>query len=281
MDVIIDPDWSFSEAFLVARQAYPGDGLGSKGYRNWVLKAWASTVGRERAVRGIGEFRANYPSKRAAAAALGLSADTFRRLEAHFAQVRSASRPGLTLFLSTRLLPWDQTMLHAYVCTVLGVDTDVRVAEYVEAGSGASARVRLVGDDSAELVRVAEYIAEVAWRTQQKAALQVAGLMRLPQVLDSLDTMRASVQRMELWERERRDSEGAVKDAATVRKRTWASEPLMAMAAEVAKATGAPGLVNAGLQLGGRAVEALEQARNEGEQRRLEAKLARRELDEE
>lgn len=60
-------------------------------------------------------------------------------------------QPGLTLFLSTRLLPWDQTMLHAFACSVLGTDTDVRVAEYTETGED-SCRVRLTGSNPDDLV---------------------------------------------------------------------------------------------------------------------------------
>jgi hypothetical protein len=277
-DIIIDPDWTLEQAYMQALRAYPGDNIGVKGYRNWVLKAWASTVGRERAVRELAEYRAMFPSKRAAAAAMGISADTFRKLEKHFARVRRVEGEGLTLFLSNRLIPWDQTMLHAFVCSVLGTDTDVAVAEYAQSAGGTSSRVRLVGGSYEDLMAVAEHMAGVSWRTQQRAALQSADLLQVPTMLDTLDQLRASVQRMELREQEREDREGAARDIAEVRKQTWASEPLEAMANQVARATGAPGLVRAGMELGGRAVRAMEQANTDKAVRRLEATLARHEL---
>ncbi len=281
VDVVIDPSWTFSQAFMVAKQAYPGSNIGMKGYRNWVLKAWASAVGRERATRELAAYRALFPSKRAAAAAMGLSAHTFRRLEDHFSKVRSASKPGLTLFLSTKLMPWDQTMLHAYACSVLGMDTDVHVAQYAESPSGASARVRLVGGDPDDLVRVAEHIVGVAWRTQEKAALQAADLLKLSELQDSLDLMRAKLERIELWEQERRDSEGARRDLAAVKRETWAAAPLKAAWDQALRATGAPAVVKATLEAGEKAIAAIEADQQDRAERGLEAKLARQELGEE
>jgi hypothetical protein len=280
VDLVIDPDWSFEQAYMQALRAYPGDNIGVKGYRNWVLKAWASTVGRRRAVGELATYLAMFPSKRAAAAAMGISADTFRKLEQHFSRVRQVEGEGLTIFLSSRLIPWDQTMLHAFVCAVLGTATTVRVAEYVEASSGGSSRVRLDGGRFEELVAVAEHIAGVSWRTEQKAALQAANLLQAPAMLDTLDQLRAAVERMELRDKARADTEGAARDIAEVRRRTWATEPLKAMVDQVALATGAPGLVSASLKLGSRAARALEQAQDQADERRLEAKLARAELDE-
>ena len=279
-DLVIDPDWTLEQAYMQALRAYPGDNIGVKGYRNWVLKAWASTVGRERAVGELAAYRAMFPSKRAAAAAMGISADTFRKLEKHFARVRRVEGQGLTIFLSNRLIPWDQTMLHAFVCSVLGTETEVRVAEYVEATGGVSSRVRLEGGRYEDLMAVAEHLAGVSWRTERRAALQSADLLGVPSMLDTLDQLRASVERMELRDQERENREGAALDLAEVRRQTWASEPLEAMVEQVARATGAPGLVKAGVDLGGRAVRALDQARTDKAVRRLEADLARHELDE-
>ncbi len=114
-DVVIDPSWSFEQAFMVARQAYPGSNIGAKGYRNWVLKAWASTVGRERAVQELAAYLELFPSKRAAAAAMGISADTFRRLEDHFARVRRLDQAGLTLGFDSRLHRFDPTAFDAFI----------------------------------------------------------------------------------------------------------------------------------------------------------------------
>jgi hypothetical protein len=195
VDVIIDPSWSFAEAFLVALQAYPGDNIGVKGYRNWVLKAWASTVGRERAVRGIAEFRANYRSKRAAAAALDLSADTFRRLETHFAKVRELVSPGLTLTFDSRLHRFDATAFDAFIASVLGPDTDVTIEQRSNIDAEGPSFIRINGARSEDLVAVAEAFYNRAWREAEaeKRALQKAMSAGIGVLLQRLDQQRDSL----------------------------------------------------------------------------------------
>lgn len=141
---------------------------------------------------------------------------------------------GLLLFLSTRLLPWDQTILHAFACSVLGRDTDVRVADYVETETGC--RVRLVGSDPGDLIRFAEYLAQVAWRTEQNSALQAADLLQVGQVLDTLDFVRQHVEKLELWA-ERSGTQEMLEDHAAVHIkkkdvaliRTWQQKVLKAL----------------------------------------------------
>ncbi len=164
MDVIIDPKWSFSQAFMVAVQAYPGDNIGMKGYRNVVLKAWASTVGRERAVRELAGYRALFPSKTAAAAAMGLSALTFRRLEAHFAKVRRLDKPGLTLGFDARLHRFDPTAFDAFIAQVLGPDTDVTIVERSSIGDEGPGFLRIHGSRTEDLVHVAVAFYDRSWR---------------------------------------------------------------------------------------------------------------------
>ncbi len=174
MDVVVDPQWTFSQAFMVARQAYPGDNIGVKGYRNWVLKAWASVVGRERATRELAAYRALFPSKRAAAAAMGISADTFRKLERHFSKVQRLDKPGLTLGFDARLHRFDPTAFDAFIASVLGPDTDVTIVERSPIGVDGPSFLRIHGSKPEDLVRVAEAFYECAWRQARAEAEETA-----------------------------------------------------------------------------------------------------------
>jgi hypothetical protein len=126
----------------------------------------------------------------------------FRHLEQvgpdYLRAVLANSQAGLTLYLSTKLMPWDQTMLHAFVCSVLGTDTDVRVAEYIESGHS-GCRVRLTGGELGDLERVAQHLAEVTWKTEQRGMLQVAGLLDVEAVVTTLDYIRDHLHKQELW----------------------------------------------------------------------------------
>lgn len=104
---------------------------------------------------------------------------------------------GLTLFLSTRLLPWDQTMLHAFACSIVGIDTDIRVSEYTETSDGC--RVRLTGSNSEDLLRIAEGLAAVTWRAVERNAIQAAGLLDVSAVKASLDFLREHLEKQEFW----------------------------------------------------------------------------------
>lgn len=84
MTVIIDPVWSFDETVKAAHEAYIGYGITSTGYRNGVLMAWGSVVGRERACAGLTEFITDKGSKKEAADALGISIWSLRKIERHF-----------------------------------------------------------------------------------------------------------------------------------------------------------------------------------------------------
>jgi hypothetical protein len=187
---------------------------------------------------------------------------------------------GLLIFLSTRLLPWDQTMLHAFVCTVLGTDTDVRVAEYIESPSGDSSRVRLTGSSPADLLKVAEHISNVTWRTEQKGALQTAGLLQVDQVLTSLDHIRWHVEKLEVWGKERRDAEDATEDAKLALTGSWETDALQAALDHAVKATGVKGLIEVGAGIAGRAAGAISAAVDERDRKKWEADVARQELDE-
>jgi hypothetical protein len=141
---------------------------------------------------------------------------------------------GLTLFLSSRLLPWDQTLLHAFVCSVLGTDTDIRVAEYTETTEHSS-RIRLTGSSPDGLLEVAQHIADVTWRAEEQSMLQAGDLLQVPRVLEGLDYIRSVIEKMELWwnrsgTAEMLEDQAAEhiskKDAALVR--TWGNKLLRA-----------------------------------------------------
>lgn len=168
-DVNIDPEWTFEAVFLVAMAACPGPGTRSRGNRNAVLKKWASTVGRERAVGGLAEFRRRYPSKKAAAAALGISPDTFRRLELHFEHVRSLAKPGLTISFDTRLHRFDPAAFDMLIGEVLGRETDVTIEGRSNIDAKGPAFIRINGSRPEDLVAVAQAFYDRVWETAQDA----------------------------------------------------------------------------------------------------------------
>lgn len=200
-------------------------------------------------------------------------------LNAFPAEVQEAVfvRDGLTFFLSTRLLPWDQTMLHAFACSVLGTDTDVRVAEYTETVEGC--RVRLTGANPDDLIKLAEYISQVAWRSEQKHALQTTGLLGVEGFQASMDHIRKNTDRMEVWVREQQEQD-AVKETLPTLKRAWSAEVLKAGLDHLLSATGIKGLIEAGGRAAGQIIDAVSDAKDERDRKRWEADIARQELDE-
>ncbi len=56
MNVIIDPQWSFTEALEAAWEAYQTHGMQARTNRKRVLENWANLVGRHRAVSGLEKF---------------------------------------------------------------------------------------------------------------------------------------------------------------------------------------------------------------------------------
>ncbi len=186
---------------------------------------------------------------------------------------------GLTIFLSTRLLPWDQTMLHAFACSVLGMDTDVRVADYTERGEGC--RVRLVGSDPDDLVEVAEHLAQVTWRTEQKNALQAAGLLGVDGFQASMDHIRKNVDKMEVWVREKQDEHAVAQAREVALRRAWTADVLKAAWDHLIQATRVKGLIEVGARTVSRAVEVVSGARDERDRQNWEAEIARQELEEE
>ena len=188
---------------------------------------------------------------------------------------------GLTLFLSTLLLPWDQTMLHAYVCTLLGTDTDVRVAEYIEDAEGQSCRLRLVGNNLDDLVLVAERLAAATWRAQEQSALQAAGLLRVDELLTSLDHTGANIEKMELWVREQQDTAATNEIARVHLRRSWLADALQAGKDHLLAMTKAKGLIEAGVRGIGNTVDAVATWKDDRDLSRWEASVAQQELDEE
>jgi len=186
---------------------------------------------------------------------------------------------GLVVFLSTRLLPWDQTVLHAFVCSILGLDTDVRIAEYTENPSGESCRLRLVGSNIDDLVRVAEHITRVSWRAEQKSTSHALALLEVDQVRASLDHIRAHVEKLELWERQRRNSEGATEDAKLVLARSWGADLLRAGMDHLLDAVGVKKLANAGADAVERAAAVIAEAKGSRDVEKWEAEVARQELE--
>ena len=175
---------------------------------------------------------------------------------------------GLTLFLSTRLLPWDQTMLHAFACSVLGRDTDVRVAEYTETGEDAC-RVRLTGASPDDLITVGEHISRVSWRTDQKAALTNAGM---PAAEPSMDFIRSHLDKQEVWATDEDEN------PEMVLQRSWDADLLQAGLDYVFTLTGVQGLIEAGARTGQRLLADRSKARDEAVVARWEAKIAKQEL---
>jgi hypothetical protein len=192
-DVVIDPDWSFEQAFLVARQAHPGSRVGSKAGRHRVLKDWASAVGRGRARRELAAYLGLFPSKRAAAAAMGISADTFRRLEAHFASVGRLDQAGLTLGFDSRLHRFDPTAFDAFIAQVLGPETDVTIVQRSAIGAEGPGFLHLTGRDPEELLRVAEAFYERAWVQVQQTELSRAMSSGFAALLGRLEAQRRSL----------------------------------------------------------------------------------------
>lgn len=185
---------------------------------------------------------------------------------------------GLVLFISTRLLPWDQTVLHAFVCSLLGLDTDVRIAEYTENPSGESCRVRLIGSNIDDLVRVAEHIVRVSWRTEN-AVQHAAGVLEIRQILASLDHIRAHVEKVELWTREQRDSEAAAEDARLALRRSWGADILRAGTDQLLDAIGVKGLVSAGMTVAREALAAAAEAKDTRDLEKWDVEIARQELE--
>jgi hypothetical protein len=152
---------------------------------------------------------------------------------------------GLTLFLSTTLIEWDRMSLQGLIFAILGMETAVHIAEYVENGTGDSCRVRLSGGEPDDLVTVAEHLAASAWRTEQKHALQAAGLLKINAVVASLDHISENLDKQELWAeqsgaREMLEDQAAEhiknKDLALVR--TWDNKLLRAALEVVKKKVG-------------------------------------------
>lgn len=178
---------------------------------------------------------------------------------------------GLTLFLSTRLLPWDQTMLHAFACSVLGADTDVRIAEYTETGED-SCRVRLTGSAPNDLTEVAEHISRVSWRADHQAALASAGIIAAG---PSMDFVRTHLDKQELW------ASGPEPQAEIVLQKSWDADLLQAGLDQVLELTGVKGLVEVGARTGQRLLANLAKARDEATVARWNAAIAKEELAEE
>ena len=141
---------------------------------------------------------------------------------------------GLLLFLSTMLLPYEQTLLHMFVYQVLGPATDVRVADYLEGSDGQSCRLRLVGSDPADLMRFAEQLARAAWHDADGGAgTGTHALLLGPNANHALDFIRERLERQEVWWRDsgvremledQAERHNSAKDIALLK--TWGQEHL-------------------------------------------------------
>ena len=56
MKVIVDPQWSFTEALEAAWETYQTHGMEARTNRKRVLEKWANVVGRHRAVSELEKF---------------------------------------------------------------------------------------------------------------------------------------------------------------------------------------------------------------------------------
>lgn len=77
MKVTVQPDWKLQDAYEAALDAYSGIGITSQGYRNSVLKVWASIVGKKQAQKEIEQLIHASGSKRKAGEKLDMSPGVF------------------------------------------------------------------------------------------------------------------------------------------------------------------------------------------------------------
>ena len=172
MRVAIDSHWSFADAVAASRAAYIGNGVESTGRKLGVLRAWASVVGRERALAGIEAHRMNHRSDDEAARALRISKVSLRRLRKFFEEVPSAEPPGLTLFFPNTLDFMSKALVESVLALIVGDDTSACRSEYIPTENG-GALVRLSGLPIEQLVGIADRLADF-FNRPAKAEIMVA-----------------------------------------------------------------------------------------------------------
>lgn len=191
---VIDPTWTFEEAVAAASRWYAPGGISSGPARNAAIEAWASVVGRDRALAGLADALASWGSRTAAARALSMSPRTFTRFEQSFSAMAVQAAPhGLTLMFDSRLHRFDPTAFNVLIAEVLGPETDVGVEEQSRADA-APGFLRINGRRGADLVRVAEAFYDRVWRgveaEVEKAAMERALSSGMAMMLTRLDDLR-------------------------------------------------------------------------------------------
>lgn len=105
MSIIIDPKWTFREAWQAAWEEYPSPRQFGGPNRDSVLERWANVVGRERAVYELDTTLNEYPSLKEALKALLMSESRLEKIRNNFNKM-----PTTTIFSSepivARLIDW-------------------------------------------------------------------------------------------------------------------------------------------------------------------------------
>jgi Putative DNA-binding domain len=117
--VKIGRDWGFRQVVEAAWKAYVGIGLDSRGRRNSVLMAWASVVGRERAMMEFDNFIASHEgSFERAATTIDFSARSLKKVRKHIASLPSSvprsPPPTLRRYVLGERLDGDEDRLVEY-----------------------------------------------------------------------------------------------------------------------------------------------------------------------
>jgi hypothetical protein len=171
---------------------------------------------------GKGKYRVNEGFRR--------FMDDFNLFRELVTQVRGIGDQGLCFYFNSHLIKFDTFLIDGLIIGVLGKNTDCHVIEFSEKSNGTL--VRLHARDTADLVKVGDAMWERIWlaekKAQETALVALTQTLGLPEISKGMSDLRAKVNRLELWGREKDVAEMFEDQAADHRKekdskllRTW------------------------------------------------------------
>lgn len=163
-----------------------------------LLRAWASVVGRSKALGDLQALVVQNGGLVNAAKRLEIAPSTLRRLEKFFSSVREVGvGEGLVLYFATPLSAFDRFLVDGTIVGCLGRDTECHVAEYRKLSMRGSV-ARIEGGSANELEQIANALCDRVWEIEWSGASELA-ILGSTEVVEGLSSLAGRLDKMERW----------------------------------------------------------------------------------